>query len=614
MFQIIYFPSFQIPKYSDDIDEFDSSVLEHVTEDEEATLFANIVDFKARRCFVKTRFHEMFVTIIDSCRKSRNLWTYLSGIQGLGKTSSVLYYVLDCRKNNDTGVHYFDLIEIEKKDKNLRTFSTFVENFQSEDCIVIDHITVFNSHYLDQIKEIVAGKVDKFILIEAGFTASAHTAEYDCGKELQLDEENFLRIWNGSLKLLGCQDHALSQKGKEVYDVFSKRFLVTPRLLHGVLDYMYSFRCIGKTVLQALARYTRQRQEEIVYFKGCGDNEQYAQFLLHTTILLEHIPNEGEYIFTEKQATKILIAINIFETEYCIVTKDDLDSNVELSELDLKEGDNFVKVRHLQPYLADAWRQRLPYHLQFVLENASDEIFTIMFQNGGARKEFVKMLVEIQKSQGTVILPSNSTVLETEFEPSETKFDGSQTNDWLLLKVPHKNFYECNVPDNLTDIPEDLKNHKKNVAKFASYLKQLIGSTDKLLVYPQVQNCMGVDYFVYRTDSGDIEACSPAKRLKTKENSVLHLVQVATGATHRGDTIGQALDVVKKVFSDVDVTIHVVVIIARSDYKPYTLTKGRFKNITVLNLYENSSSVLQTLLQSNALLYKFYLQLIKNPT
>eukprot|EP00105_Crassostrea_gigas_P043142 XP_019927290.1 PREDICTED: uncharacterized protein LOC109620094 [Crassostrea gigas] len=600
-----------IPKYSDDIDEFDGSVLEYVTKDEEATLFANIADFKARRCFVKTKFHEMFVNIIDSCRKSRNSWTYLRGIQGLGKTSSVLYYVLDCRKNNDAGVHYFDLVEIEKKDKNLQTFSTFVEDFQSEDCFIIDHVTIFNSHYLDRIKEIVAGRIDKFILIEAGFTASAHTAEYDCGKELQLDEENFLKIWNGSLKSLGCQDHALSQKGKEVYDVFSKRFLVTPRLLHGVLDYMYSFRCIGKTVQQALARYTKQTREEIVHFKGCGDNEQYAQFLLHTTILLEHIPDEGEYIFTEKQATKILIAINIFETEYCIVTKDELDSNIELSELDLKEGDNFVKVRHLQPYLADAWRQRLPYHLQFVLENASDEIFTIMFRNGEAGKEFEKMLVEIQRNQGTVILPSNSTVLETVFEPSETKFDGSQSNDWLLLKVPRKNFLECNVPDNLTDIPEDLENHQKNVAKFAFYIKQRIGSTDKLLVYPQDQNLLGVDYFVYRTDSGGMEACSPAKKLKTKENSVLYLVQVATGATHRGDTIGQALDVVKRVFSDIDVTIHVVVIIAQSDYTPYTLTKCRFENITVLNLYENSSSVLQTLLQSNALLYKFYLQLIK---
>lgn len=143
------------------------------------------------------------------------------------------------------------------------------------------------------------------------------------------------------------------------------------------------------------------------------------------------------------------------------------------------------------------------------------------------------------------------------------------------------------------------------------YIKQRIGSTDKLLVYPRDRNLLGVDYFVYRTDSGGMEACSPAKKLKTKENSVLYLVQVATGATHRGDTIGQALDVVKRVFSDIDITIHVVVIIAQSDYKPYTLTKCRFENITVLNLYENSSSVLQTLLQSNALLYKFYLQLIK---
>lgn len=106
-----------------------------------------------------------------------------------------------------------------------------------------------------------------------------------------------------------------------------------------------------------------------------------------------------------------------------------------------------------------------------MLENASDEIFTIMFRNGEAGKEFEKMLVEIQRNQGTVILPSNSTVLETVFEPSETKFDGSQSNDWLLLKVPRKNFLECNVPDNLTDIPEDLENHKKKCCKICFVYK-----------------------------------------------------------------------------------------------------------------------------------------------
>ena len=89
------------------------------------------MDFKAGRCFVKTKFHDVFVSIIDSCRKSRKLWNYLSGIQGLGKTSSVLYYVLDCRRNNDNGVHYIDLIEIEKRDENLLSFTTFAEKFKT---------------------------------------------------------------------------------------------------------------------------------------------------------------------------------------------------------------------------------------------------------------------------------------------------------------------------------------------------------------------------------------------------------------------------------------------------------------------------------------------------
>lgn len=41
-----------------------------------------------------------------------------------------------------------------------------------------------------------------------------------------------------------------------------------------------------------------------------------------------------------------MIVINIFEIEYGIVIKDELDLNIELLEFDFKEGDNFVKVRY----------------------------------------------------------------------------------------------------------------------------------------------------------------------------------------------------------------------------------------------------------------------------
>lgn len=68
--------------------------------------------------------------------------------------------------------------------------------------------------------------------------------------------------------------------------------------------------------------------------------------MFYIIIFLEYILDEGEYIFIEKYVIKILIVINIFEIEYCIVIKDELDLNIELLEFDFKEGDNFVKVRY----------------------------------------------------------------------------------------------------------------------------------------------------------------------------------------------------------------------------------------------------------------------------
>lgn len=43
---------------------------------------------------------------------------------------------------------------------------------------------MFNFYYFDRIKEIVVGRIDKFILIEVGFIVSVYIVEYDCGKEL----------------------------------------------------------------------------------------------------------------------------------------------------------------------------------------------------------------------------------------------------------------------------------------------------------------------------------------------------------------------------------------------------------------------------------------------
>lgn len=167
-FNIIYFSVFQAGT------SFESSVLLHIKDDEEAKFFARRTDFLSGRYFLKTKFHETFVTHIHVCKRGMPLWNYVSGIEGLGKTSSVLYYVLECRKNGDSEIHYFDLEKIISKDKKLKTFNEFSEKFEDGHCVIIDHVTMHNSHYLDVIKDITSEKEINFILIETGFTASAH--------------------------------------------------------------------------------------------------------------------------------------------------------------------------------------------------------------------------------------------------------------------------------------------------------------------------------------------------------------------------------------------------------------------------------------------------------
>lgn len=598
------------------MDEFDTSILQHVTDDEEAKLFANIIDFKAGRCFIKTKFHHVFINMIDRIyKKCRKLWNNVTGLQGLGKTSTVLYYVLDCRRKKDSGIHYIDLNEIEKRDKNLAKFTSFSENFQAADCLVIDHMTIFNSHYTDKIKSILEDKDIKFILIQTGFTAtSLHKGEIDCGKELQLDEGDLLKIWSGSLKALDSKDEGLAQKGKDVYDVFSKHFIMTPRLLHTVLEFMYAF---GKTVEQAWVLYTKEIQEEIANFKGSGNSAVYDKFMLHTTILLRYIPDEGEYIFTESQVRQLMIAINIFHLDIHRVTQEDLENNSRIIELGIQEGDVVVMVQHLQPYLAREWRERLPYSLEKVLQSASsDEIFSVMFQNGGARKEFEKLLVNVQKVKGIVLLPFINHTVATSYQPSETQFYVSQAklDDWLLLRIPSGKFLHPDrqiLDDFGRNVPSSMKGLENIVFMVALYVKKLTASTDKFVVYPEIQNFLGIDYFVFVTIKEETDVCTPAKMSRPSRNSVLYLMQIATGATHSGDTIGRALDVVKSVFSDTTITIHVVVIIARSDANAYPLTKCSFENITILNLYEETPSCLQELLQSDNLLHNFYLQLVR---
>lgn len=47
-------------------------------------------------------------------------------------------------------VHY---IRIEKRDEQLKSFASYSKKFKDNECIIVDHITLYNTHYLKKIEE-----------------------------------------------------------------------------------------------------------------------------------------------------------------------------------------------------------------------------------------------------------------------------------------------------------------------------------------------------------------------------------------------------------------------------------------------------------------------------
>lgn len=62
-----------------------------------------------------------------------------------------------------------------------------------------------------------------------------------------------------------AQRLGLLEKGKDVYDEFSKEYIMTPRLLNSVLENMYT--STNGTVEDAVAQYSKEKQHEII---SCG--------------------------------------------------------------------------------------------------------------------------------------------------------------------------------------------------------------------------------------------------------------------------------------------------------------------------------------------------------
>ena len=84
--------------------------------------------------------------------------------------------------------------------------------------------------------------------------------------------------------------------------------------------------------------------------------------------------------------------------------------------------------------------------------------------------------------------------------------------------------------------------------------------------------------------STESESTSRAKKPKQQGMQIVLLVEVATGATHTGVSLGEALDVFKSVMNGL-VTLHVTFIIARKERDTYKLNGNMtFENVSGINL------------------------------
>lgn len=571
-------------------DTFDLKILELANSTEVTELtknVANLRNFRRRKFYLKTKFHKAFCLKIKKARDNLTLrieedeYITFSGIEGIGKTSSVIYYWLSCLLKKDNSINYIDLEVIAEDDKDLKHFSNLARDFSRDlsHTLFVDHVTVFNQEYIAKIKKVAPHS--SLILIEKGFTASAHQNNVQFSREYQLDEEEFEKVWisiaKSSSHMKKEAQHVI-EKAHDVYSCFSKCALMTARVAQYVFNIMFVHE-IFDPVRILMSYLETQKQKIETFFKM--DHDCLEIFLMHTKCLLHVMSEGGDYILTEKQYGNVYVATNIFEVEHLTISKEDLMLEQFLS-LELAEGDGYVKLSLLVPELGSYWKEYLPYKQEALLkyENPT-KLVEIMFQNGGARKEIKKMIIQFQKMTEEVIVPEmNTTSVHLAADICTTQI---QLSNYAL--VPMGEYYDPGL-DELSFIETDFKLCEKNVARCALWMIKKMNRTS-FMFYPQIENLMGVDYFIYRFVRSDEDIARKAK--KPRLEHVLYLVQVATGGSHRGDTFQRAQDIVKKILCNENVKVQAILLVSTRSLKPFKLTKCQLNFGTfVINMCEKS--------------------------
>ena len=553
---------------------------------------------------METEFHKHFIAHID---RLKNLQTELksrvSESQGIGKTSSLMYYVLKCRKEKDTSVHYVDMNMIQDCDKDLSQFSKYAKSFSKDDCLIIDHVTVQNEFCVDRLEEILV-ELHKckfqLILVEAGFTSSTAGRLLLFNRNLQLSEEEFSTLWVESLKRVE-EDKVILQQGKEVYKLYSKDFIMTPKLLKFVL-----LKMSGTTLKpeETITFYESMLQEEIRNFEIVREDNKMLKFILYTSTLVHLIENYGCCIFRIDQIGSVTVAINIFEMQYLKVTKEDLATDATFQMLGLTEGQSYVRLTFLIPRLAKSWQEKLPYKFDDVIESSEhlkcDNSLRVLFQAGGGHKEIVNLIVRYQMD--VKLLINDGELMENK----ESNYQPAEASTKILQKEPNfQSASDCEflfpgleVFANMKEVSKYV-GHEKKIEQCAIMLKERMKS-NPVLMYPQVSNVLGIDYFAYIPNyQGSGEPAAKAQKMTNM--GTLLLVQVASGASHTGETLGRSLNIVKEVIGEC-ARVRIAVLVA-SELRLYPLTRCQLENVSVLRMC--TSCTLDMIKRTHGTLYKF---------
>lgn len=575
--------------------------------------FMNIAKYNgAHYYFAKTRFHDYFYELIEN--KIGTLHgidvNCIVGVQGIGLSTTLIYYVLTCIKKGIRNIHYIDL-NLVIGETQMNRLKNYAEEMKSSGVLILDHVTLFNRSIVADVESMVP--MSRIIYVKSGFSATRNQFDNFIGKEWELNREEFKIIWMESMRKAKYTTNLNNQEMfiTELYDTCKDKFILTPLLLRRVHVFFVidgdQYSEEGNDVDYFMMRYRSSLGRDITDFKlklldvmECGtlqERHQGSEFSLHSKILLNQVKVTGGILLNLENDSPFKIPVNIFHCKYSIVKENDFEDSPRFLEMGFQKGDKYVTVTLSPPELLKHWEKLFPFDIQAIFDNTdamnAENILDICFQSEGIRKEMENELVHLQYQLRTLIVPGDirDSTSETNCKISDVSVRCvlPQCNSVRIITNLREITYINLTAFHMSKISAKLKchGHDRNVEKIAYFLRDEIEKNMErcLIIHPTIDNINGFDYMVYiSTDTGSHIGAKKAKKAKQESTPILYLVQVTKGAPHAGRSVEEALRIFKSVMNGF-VHLHVTFIIARKECDTYTLNGNTcFENASVINL------------------------------